>query len=167
MLAFAAGAALLLGASACAPQPDDTEGGMGLPLVKWLPEPPTGGEAIAGTLLVASNGCFHLDIDGEHLFALWPDDFEHAGAEVRTGDGTMLGEGDSVEGEGTVLSHEAAVELGGGEDSQLGSAIGYCAEGLDIVVLTEVTPSPTASTMPDASPPGVKGYDTGYSPVRW
>ena len=138
MLAFAIGGAVVVGASACAPQAESSEGGMGLPVVGWLPEPPADGEPIAGTMRVASNGCFHLDADGQHLFALWPDDFEHAGAEVRTGDGTMLGEGDSVEGQGTLVAHDAAVELGGGAESQLGSAIGYCAEGLDIVMLTEV-----------------------------
>jgi hypothetical protein len=138
MLGLALGGVTVAGVAACTPQADDSEAGMGLPVVGWLPEPPAGGEPMTGTLRVASNGCFHLEIDDAQLFALWPDEFAHAGAEVRTDDGTLLGAGDPIQGTGAVLPHNTAVGLGG-PDSQLAQAIDYCAEDMDVVVLTEVS----------------------------
>ncbi|MFC0681792.1 hypothetical protein ACFFGH_28505 [Lysobacter korlensis] len=137
--ALGTAAVLLLAGTGCAGEAESAEGGMGLPVVGWLDEPTTGGTAISGTMRVADNGCFHLESDSAHLFILWPDGFEHDGAQVLTGDGAAIADGDELSGTGTVLANSDAVEAGGGKDSQLGQAVGYCAEGLDVVVLTEVT----------------------------
>ncbi len=131
------GALAAVALTGCA-APDDSEGGMGLPVVEWLDAPATGGSAVTGVLRVADNGCFHLESGEEHFFVVWPDGFKHDGAQVRTGDGTVIADGDEVSGTGTVLPHADAVEAAGG-DSQLGQAIAYCAEGTDILVLTTVT----------------------------
>jgi hypothetical protein len=112
---------------------------MGLPVVGWLDDPVSGDVTIAGTMRVADNGCFHLETDGVHAFVVWPDGFEHDGAQVRTASGDAIGDGDPVSGTGALLDGAAATEAGGGRDSQLGQAIGYCADGMDVAVLTSVT----------------------------
>jgi hypothetical protein len=146
-LLVAATLALTLAATGCAggpgsgpaSGPNGTEGGMGLPVVGWLTDPPVGDTALNGTMLVAENGCFHLDTEQGHLFVVWPDGFEHDGARVRTDQGLPIADGDEVSGTGVVLGAAAATDAGGGRDSQLGSAIRYCAGGADVAVLSEVT----------------------------
>ena len=136
---IAAVAALTMTTVGCAPNPDDSEGGMGLPVVGWFDDAPAGDTELSGTMRVADNGCFHLENGTTHQFIVWPDGFEHDGAQVRTASGGAIVDGDPVSGTGVVLSGSDATDAGGGPDSQLGQAIGYCAEGGDVVVLTEVT----------------------------
>jgi hypothetical protein len=112
---------------------------MGLPVLRWLHHRPTSDTAISGTMRVAGNGCFLLENGTQHMFIVWPDGFEDDGAQVRTLSGDPITNGDTVTGTGAVLQHDAATEAGGGRDSRLGQAIGYCAPGMDIAVLTEVT----------------------------
>jgi hypothetical protein len=132
-------AAAVLALTGCAAETGSAEGGMGLPVVAWIEDPPAGNTPIAGTMLVATNGCFHLEVGTDHLFAVWPDGFEHDGDRVRTDNGTSITDGDPLQATGEIVVHDDAVALGGGKDSQLGSAIGYCAENLDVVVLSEVS----------------------------
>jgi hypothetical protein len=141
-----AAATLILAAAGCAggpsglgSGPNGTEGGMGLPVVGWLTDPVDGDTALTGTMLVAENGCFHLETEQGHLFVVWPDGFQHDAARVRTDEGLPIADGDQVSGSGVVLDAAAATEAGGGRDSQLGQAIQYCAGGADVAVLNEVT----------------------------
>jgi hypothetical protein len=131
---------VLLAAAGCTASnaPTDTEGGMGLPTVGWLTEEPQGGEAISGTLAIADNGCFSLATDDALLFALWPEGFEHGGAEVVTASGTRIGAGDEVEGTGVTLTVAEALQFSDGPDGRLGSALGYCSAESDVVVLSTV-----------------------------
>jgi hypothetical protein len=117
----------------------DTEGGMGLPTLHWLSEQPQGGEPVSGTLAVAENGCFQLATGDAVLFAVWPEGFEHGGAEVKTPSGGRIAAGDAVEGTGVTLDVAGVIELSDGPDGRMGSALGYCSAKTNVVLLLAVT----------------------------
>lgn len=68
-------------------------------------------EELAGTLRVEGDGCFTwADGPAEPRWVVWPPSATHDGARVRLGDGTLLGDGDRLEGAGFLGGAEVLPE---------------------------------------------------------
>ncbi|WP_210508134.1 hypothetical protein [Naasia sp. SYSU D00057] len=98
-------------------------------------------ESVAGTVLVADDGCFHLDTEAGRRFVVWPVGTQQDGALVRLPDGRELGQGDPVSGRGWQLEAAEAIAAADGPDGYLATVIGFCADdGEPLAVLAEAAP---------------------------
>lgn len=112
-------------------------GGPGLPI--QLESQTYRGESIPvdGQLHVASNGCFEVVMDGESLFAIWPQGWKMEGASIVAPDGARFSEGTDLLGEGVRMSYAALIEEDGGPDGYWGSVAGFCMEDHEDLVVVE------------------------------
>jgi hypothetical protein len=118
-----------------AAQQPSNQAGMGIPTENLVDEPGTAPDAIAGTLHVAGNGCFHLRTDDGQLFVIWPEGFTQDAAVVVGSDGTRYAAGDALGGTGWVRTVDEVIDAADGPDGYLDMVLGYCAEGEPIAVL--------------------------------
>ncbi|MBX3195292.1 MAG: hypothetical protein KF727_09380 [Microbacteriaceae bacterium] len=119
-------------------QPDDTEGGMGIPTENLIARPYEDPVPIGGELHVASNGCFHLRTADEQLFVVWPDGYRQDADVVVAPDGTRIGEGQPVAGTGWIRTAEDVVFDADGPDGYLDMVLDYCADDERIGVLQSI-----------------------------
>ena len=133
----AGAAAVLLALAGCAGA--DDLAGFGLAV---QPEEGIAGPRgpVTGVLRVERNGCFTLEgADGARRWVLWPRDAQHDDDHVRLGDGTRVGDGAVLVGEGTFVDATALPDWSA--DGYYGSFGRFCAaDELGVVVLDEVRP---------------------------
>ena len=117
------------------------EAGLSVPTAELLPTPDAQ-ESIAGTVIVADDGCFHLETESGRRFVVWPSGTQQDGAVVRLPDGRELGQGDPISGRGWLLEAAEAVAAADEPDGYLAAVIGFCADdGESLAVLAEPAPS--------------------------
>lgn len=98
-------------------------------------------EDLVGTLRVEDDGCFTwADGTTESRWVVWPPSATHDGARVRLGDGTLLGDGDRLEGAGFLGDADVLPEWDVA-DSYFRAFGEFCGAGeRGVVVLDEVRP---------------------------
>jgi len=89
------------------------------------PELPTetseGGDAVQATLVRDDEGCFFARIDGDDVYAIWPEGFVRDGESV-SGGPKALADGDDFTATGTVSDRATAV----GDNEYLNRVTGTC-----------------------------------------
>jgi len=133
----AAAAAAVLVLAGCAGAGDETLAGFGLPVQpeEGVPGPR---RPVSGVLRVEHNGCFTLeDAGGARRWLVWPRDARHDDDHVVLGDGTAVGDGAVLVGEGARVDAAALPDFT--SDGYYGSFGRFCgADELGVVVLDEV-----------------------------
>jgi hypothetical protein len=128
---------LVAGLSGCLGVVDDdsAQGGLGLPQQLDGETYPGARDELAGTVVVAENGCFLLDVDGVVRLAIWPAGSRGDGDGVVLPDGDRLVGGSGLAARGTVLP---VTGLAGGPDGYWATVVQFCVpDDRDVVVLDE------------------------------
>ena len=134
LVALAAIAAWLA-ACGTAAQPTDDTAGPGLPVRIEGEQYPGRAIDVDGSLVLATNGCFLLEVADRDHFVVWPERFGWGGDAVVAPDGTRLVAGTRLRGAGTALPLD---RMPGGADGYWASVGGFCDVGTDVVVLDRV-----------------------------
>ncbi len=92
---------------------------------------------VDGELHVEENGCFHVLMDGQNLFAIWPRGWKTDGDSVVAPDGARFTEGTPIVGEGIRMSYQALIDVDGGPDGYWGNVAGYCMDADEELVVVE------------------------------
>jgi hypothetical protein len=118
--------AFLAGVAGCA-----GEAGLGLPHQRQGETYPGERHTITGTLVVASNGCLHVAVDGTPHFVIWPAGAE-LGNRVKLGWFEELREGETVR---AVAAFTPVGPLVADRNGYWAYAIGYCAPNAEEVLV--------------------------------
>jgi hypothetical protein len=112
------------------------EAGMPLPRQQAGESYPGDRQELRGTLAVSDDGCFNIDIDGDHYFVIWPSgsDYQERDGEyaLRLPSDDVVVDGAPVIGTGA-FTPTAPLLLE--RDSSLAHAIRYCAADAEAAVV--------------------------------
>jgi hypothetical protein len=121
---------------------DDNEAGGPLPQQFTGERYPGRRRPLTVRVYVAANGCFLGAVDpgaaARTYLVVWPAGSESAGAQIRLPDGTMVGHGDRLAGQGALMP---TAELAGVDVSSFwGHIVGFCDQDAErVLVLDSVT----------------------------
>jgi hypothetical protein len=141
VVAIAAGLALVaaVGIFLLSQVPSD-EVGMGIPTENLVDRPVAAAVPISGEAKVGPKGCLLLDIDGTSYFVVWPAGYRYDANAAIAPDGTRMGGGHAIAGEGWIRQVDDVVAAADGPDGYMDMATGFCTDGeMPVAVLKSIT----------------------------